>query len=136
MARVVNFESSSTERNRKLQTISYAIRQLSQTPTNSGIAKDLSAYIVLELKEIDATVEKSAIAWEKRGYWVKADKFREEWSWVNRLSQNMRIALLVGDWDLVAQQVMKITETLGARKLPQRNKYGEIWIGAWDKLVK
>ena len=42
---------------------------------------DLVAFIALALLEIDANIEKTVAPWEKRDYWVKADRFRMQWGW-------------------------------------------------------
>ena len=49
--------------------------------------KDLVAFVILALREIAAGIEKSVTAWEKRGYWVKADKYRMDWEWSREKSQ-------------------------------------------------
>ncbi len=41
----------------------------------------------LALEEINSNIDKSVEAWEKRGYWVKADKFRLDWEWSGKLCQ-------------------------------------------------
>ena len=43
------------------------------------------------LEAIDESIEQSVAAWEKRGYWLKADRFRQEWRWAGDLGRRMRI---------------------------------------------
>ena len=38
-------------------------------------------------------IDSSVAAWEKRGYWVKADRFRMEWAWAGSLAEKMRTAM-------------------------------------------
>ena len=41
--------------------------------------------MVLALEEIAVSIDVSVQAWEKRDYWVKADRFRMEWEWAGAL---------------------------------------------------
>jgi hypothetical protein len=61
--------------------------------------KDMVAFIILALKEISSGIDQSVAAWEKRGYWVKADKYRLEWQWAGAVAQNysMRFRLMTGE---------------------------------------
>lgn len=49
---------------------------------DQGLAHDLLAVISTALKSVQADVEKSAQAWDKRAYHVKADELRREWDWL------------------------------------------------------
>lgn len=98
------------------------------------LTKDLAAYVALSLGEINATVEASVSAWEKRGYWVKADKFRIEWEWTGGMSRTMKEALLKEDWATVAMTSAKVAQKLSSITVPERNRLGEPWIGAWKRL--
>jgi hypothetical protein len=97
-------------------------------------ARDQAAYISLALAEISRTIDTSVAAWEKRGYWLKADRFRLEWAWSEQLSKQMRKAVLEEDWARVATTAAAIAEKVRTVKLPERHRLGTPWIGAWDKL--
>jgi hypothetical protein len=81
---------------------------------------------------LDGSVE----AWEKRGYWVKADQFRMEWSWTNKYALLLRQAFHQDDWSSVALLSAQVAEKLKKVKAPQRNNLGEPWQGAWERLQK
>ncbi len=49
---------------------------------DQGLAHDLLAVISTALRAIQTDVEKSAQAWDKRAYHVKADELRREWDWL------------------------------------------------------
>lgn len=81
MSRIVGKPSSARERLRLLGRIGQAMRHAAHDRLPPQEASDLLAYIALGLREILASVEQSTTAWEKRGYWLKADRFRLEWRW-------------------------------------------------------
>jgi hypothetical protein len=99
------------------------------------LTRDLAAYISLSLVEVNSTIEASVGAWEKRGYWVKADKFRLEWEWAGLYGQGMGEALRKEDWATVALTSAKIAQKLGKVTVPTRHRLGTPWVGSWKKLI-
>jgi hypothetical protein len=81
-------------------------------------------------------VEASVTPWEKRGYWVKADRFRLEWIWTNQLGSKMSTALIEEDWQTIAITAGQITEKFKDVKIPKRHSLGTPWVGAWGKMSK
>jgi len=96
--------------------------------------RDLAAYIVLALEQIFKTIDISVSAWEKRGYWVKADRFRMEWIWTESLGSHLQKALLAEDWPAVAMTSAQVAEKLREVDVPKRHKLGTPWVGAWNKM--
>ncbi len=84
---------------------------------------------------ISDTIEASVAAWEKRGYWVKADRYRMEWSWSARLGEELKQALLKGDWAAIAGLVAKVAQKMNKINLAQNNRVGTPWVGSFDKLM-
>jgi hypothetical protein len=46
------------------------------------LARDLVSVVATALETINEDAERSAKAWDKRAYHVRADRFRREWAWV------------------------------------------------------
>ena len=134
MSRVYNPDSAGKERNQLTRGIVLALRELMKQQRTDETTKDLAAFVVIALVEVNATIESSVSAWEKRGYWVKADKFRLEWEWSGLYSTTLREALLKGDWGTVALTSAKIAQKLGKVTVPERNRLGTPWVGCWQKL--
>ena len=82
MSRIVGTSSSAGERRRLLKEVARVFAHNVSAQQSATEEADLLAYLALLLDRISATVERSATAWEKRGYWVKADRLRQEWAWV------------------------------------------------------
>jgi hypothetical protein len=135
LSRVYNPDSAGKERNILTRGIVLALRNLMKQQSTDDSTRDLAAYVALSLAEINNTIEASVSAWEKRGYWVKADKFRLEWEWTGGMSRTMSEALLKDDWATVAMTSAKVAQRLGTITVPERNRLGEPWVGAWKKLA-
>jgi hypothetical protein len=134
LSRVIKIESAGKDRTQLVRAIVLALRELMRQTEPDPLTYDLASFISLSLKEISDTIDSSVTAWEKRGYWVKADRFRMEWAWSETLSQAMKQAILSDDWAGVAQSAAQVAEKLGATKVPVRHKLGTPWTGAWDRL--
>src|SRR5512136_462132 len=104
-----------------------------QTDANAQ-TRDLAAFIALALETIAGTIDASVTAWEKRGYWVKADRFRMEWAWSETLGKGMRQAVIAEDWMKVAQLSAQVAQKLSTVQVPQRHRLGTPWEGAYRKL--
>jgi hypothetical protein len=131
---VINPESAGKERNRMTKAVMLALRELLRQPETSDQTRDLAAFIALALDAIWETIDPSVEAWEKRGYWLKADRFRMEWAWAQKLAKAMRQAVLADDWGNVALTCVQIGEKLGHIKLAERHRLGTPWVGAWKIL--
>jgi hypothetical protein len=136
LSRVINPESSGKERTKLTKTIVKAIRELMVQKEPNKLTKDLTAYISIALMEIHKTVDVSVEAWEKRGYWLKADKFRLDWEWTEIFSVQMRDSLLNDDWAGIALLSAKIAQKFANIQITQKNRLGEPWHDAFSKLRK
>ena len=134
MSRVINPNGVGKERTRLTRAIVLAIRELMKQTEPNNQTRDLAAFISIALQAVDETIDVSVTAWEKRGYWLKADRFRLEWDWTKLLSEKMQLALLAEDWPQVAALAVRIAEKLQNVKVPQKHRLGTPWVGAWEKL--
>ncbi len=134
MSRVINPNSAGKTRTRLTKAIVLAIRELMQQPEPNDTSRDLAAFIVQSLEEIARGVDASVEAWEKRDYWVKADRFRMEWAWAGQMAGKMRAALLADDWPQVAMLAVQIGQKLHNVKVSPRHRMGRPWVGAWRML--
>jgi hypothetical protein len=134
LSRVYNPDSAGKERNTLTRGVVLALRELMKQQETNDLTRDLAAFVALSLDEIAATIEASVGAWEKRGYWVKADKFRLEWEWAGLYGKSMASALLKDDWATVAMTSAKVAQKLGKVTVPERHRLGTPWVGAWKKM--
>ena len=136
MSRIIKTASASKDRAWLEKGIVVAIHELVKQTETDKSTYDLVAYISLSLKAIGETIEESVTAWEKRGYWLKADRYRMEWSWTGKVSEELHQALLKEDWGNIAEVIAKVTQKMSKVKVPVKNKIGTPWIGSWDLLIR
>ncbi len=131
MGRIVNINTPGKTRTQLSKSTVLAIRELMKQAQLNTETKDLVAFIVLSLKAIHNTIDNSVEAWEKRGYWIKADRFRMDWNWTGSTSDELKKALLADDWATVAQLSVRTAERFADIKIPTRVKNKSPWVGAW-----
>jgi len=136
MSRIINPENAGKQRTHLTKGVVLAIRELMKQAQADENTCDLAAYIGLSLIEIGETIDVSVQAWEKRGYWVKAERFRMDWEWVQQLGQAMLDALKAEDWNQVALLSVKIAQKLQKVQVAERNRLGTPWKGAWQRLLQ
>ena len=134
MGRVINTENLATERNRLLKAIALAVREMGKKSSYDDEARDLAAFLVLALDAVAEGVERSVLPWEKRGYWVKADRFRMDWAWAEALRTKIRAAVNAERPDEVALAAAVLTDKLKNVKVPERHRMGSPWQDAWKQM--
>ncbi len=134
MSRVINPDSVGKQRTKLSKAIVLAIRQLARQSDTGGETRDLAAFIVVALENISEGIDDSVAAWEKRGYWVKADKFRMEWSWAGPISEKMRAAIVRDDWGSVAMLSAQVAQRLNKIQVADNHRLGKPWAGAYDRM--
>jgi len=135
LSRVINPDSVGKERTRLTKGIVLCIRELAKQNAVTPEAKDLAAYIALALQAISEGIDVSVTAWEKRDYWVKADKFRMEWMWAGHSADKMKAAVLTDDWATVATLMPQIASRFSKIEVSDNHRLGKPWTGAYTLLA-
>lgn len=134
MGNLINPDNAGKRRDRYVKAIVLAMRELVGKKKVDDEARDLTAFIVLTLKQIDATVDETCVAWEKRDYWIKADRFRSDWFWTKAAATKVEQAVAENKWQLVPAAVQNMAKHLQDVALPKRD-WGAPWVGAYALLM-
>lgn len=135
MSRVINPESAGKDRTRLTKGIVLAIRELARQNDVNDEAKDLAAFIALALKTISEGIDVSVAAWEKRDYWVKADRFRMDWMWTGQYADKIKTAIFTDDWATIAMTIPQIAQKLNKIEVSANHRLGKPWVGAFKQLT-
>ena len=134
MSRIVQLNGTGKQRDLLVKSIVLALRELASSREVNSDTRDQAAYISLALKAINDSIDPTVAAWEKRGYWLKADRFRMDWAWTGQMAAQLKEALLQDDWGRAAAVCAKVSTKLESVTLPKRNRMGTPWVGAWEKM--
>ena len=135
MSRVINPDSTGKERTRLTKCIVLCIRELARQSSVNSESKDQAAFIALALQSISDGIDVSVAAWEKRDYWVKADKFRMEWVWAGQYAQKMKDAVLGDDWAAIAMLMPTIAQKFNKIVVSDNHRLGKPWSNAYTLLA-
>lgn len=134
MSRIIQLNGSGKQRDLLVRSIVLTLRELASSNEVSASTRDQAAYISLALQSIYESIDPTVAAWEKRGYWLKADRFRMEWLWTGETANQIKQALFRDDWGAVASACARISTRFDSTTLPKRNRLGTPWVGAWERL--
>jgi hypothetical protein len=134
LSRVINPDSAGKDRARLSKGIVLAIRELAKQSEPTAYARDLAAFIAIALQTIAEGIDTSVAAWEKRDYWVKADRFRMEWMWAGATAAKMKTAVLADDWAAIAMLMPTIASKFSKIKVSDNHRLGKPWLGAYNQL--
>lgn len=137
MGRVINTNSPGKRRSYAMRTIAEMLRRLGQKQGEVDTeAKDMLATIFYSLQEIDRGVIESIEAWEKRGYWKKADKFQLEWMWAGDMAKRIQKLLLEENWDALPETMMKIFPHFSDIEINKMMRNASVWEGRYNQLME
>ena len=134
MSRVINPNSTGKQRTQLSKAIVLAVRELARQNDVTDQTRDLAAFIAIALQIIADGIDVSVTAWEKRDYWVKADKFRMEWAWAGQIAEKMRASVLSEDWASVATLSAQVAQKLAKVQVSENHRLGKPWVGAYKEL--
>ena len=133
MSQVINRNNYSSQRSTYLRFISTALNYLKSKNISKDEYKDIVVFIFLTMGEIEKTIQQTIQPWEKRGYWVKADQFRNEWSWVEPLYHSMKTKIEAQNWEKMRTDLQAIDEICEDYPPYQRMQIKNPWQGSWQK---
>lgn len=134
MSHIIQKENNLDSRKKYLQFIALTIHGLNKKNEFDMEAKDMTAFIILLLKEIQKNIDKTTQAWEKRDYWLKADQFKREWQWcpdhINLLSKAME----ENNWNLLRSGSSLLMEKCQKIKISNKILNTSPWKGAYTRI--
>jgi hypothetical protein len=136
MSRVISIDGPGKVRNQHRRTIAEALRRLSQKPQLDDEAKDLVALIIFSLHGIADTIDRTVDAWEKRDYYLKADRFREQWRWVEPIADELSAITYEGQWNQLPIVLAQLMPHFADIKIKKMTRKPGLWQGAYQKFMQ
>ncbi|HEY1409492.1 MAG TPA: hypothetical protein VF434_11145 [Promineifilum sp.] len=135
MSRVIHVDNPGKRRNQARRSIAEILRFLGQKQQIDDEARDMAAMLVYFLVEIKATVDESAAAWEKRGYWMKVERFVRDWEWIPELAANIDDVVRNKAWDLLPELLAELSPHFDDIHIKTLTRKPSQWRGAYGKLL-
>ena len=131
MSRIIKTSTPGKERARLSKAIIVTIRAFLRQGEPDQNSRDMVAFVILALEHISSGIDMSVEAWEKRGYWVKADKYRMEWRWSGEYAKKLRKAFSRSAWEEIANLFIQIMQKFNAIKVSDQHRMGQPWKDAF-----
>ena len=135
MSRVVHVDNPGKRRNAARRSIAEILRYLSRKGQIDDEARDMSAALVFLLREVKATVDESAAAWEKRGYWMKVERFVRDYEWIPEMAANIDDVIRHGAWDLLPELLAELSPRFDDIQIKTMTRKPDAWRGAYRRLL-
>ena len=133
---VINTDSTGKQRNQTMRTVAEILRRLSQKQVVDDEVRNMTAMLVYCLREIEAGIDQSATAWEKRDYWVKSEELRQRWMWVGDMADQLRSMIYLEQWTLLPPIMLKLLPRVADIKITKMTRDVTLWDGVYDKLMQ
>ena len=135
MSRVIHVDNPGKRRNAARRSVAEILRYLSRKSEIDDEAKDMSAALVFLLTEVKATVDESAAAWEKRGYWMKVERFVRDFEWIPEVAANLDDVIRHDAWDLLPELLADLSPHFDDIQIKTMTRKPSDWRGAYRKLM-
>jgi len=136
MSRVISTEGPGKVRHQHRRTVAEAVRRLSQKTQLDDDAKDLAAIIVFSLLAIADTVDRTIDAWEKRDYYMKAERFREQWRWLEPATDELSTVIYEGRWHRLPTVLANLASRFADIKVKKLTRSPRVWHGAYARFMQ
>ncbi len=135
MSQIISTETPGSKRNSIFKLIVNLMPAIQSSETNLDERNDIVAFIVLSLLEVEKSINATLKPWEKRGYWSKADQFRMEWAWIEKVKNDIQKEESVKGWKEWPRALADLYVHLAEVK-PTRKKMGKFWQGSFELYKK
>jgi hypothetical protein len=135
MSRVINTDSPGKRRSQSRRTIAEMLLLLGRKTEVDEETKDMAAMTVYLLRDMESTVTESVEAWEKRGYWMKAERFLRDWMWIRELAVNIEDVIRHEAWDLLPELLFELSPRFNDISLKTMTRKPDAWRGAYQRLL-
>jgi hypothetical protein len=134
LGKIIHTTNASTQREQSIRMIAFVLPEFSKALRTEEEALDMGAFVFAHLKTITNSVDQTALAWEKRDYWVKADAFRRQWAWVDKPSHVLEECLRRKDVPSLARTLQELSHILPPPKTAQKKMRTTPWSGFWKNM--
>jgi len=135
MGTVRNFEHPASSRKRLLGLASTCIDKYHELTNSEKEQRDILACIILCLIEVEKSVSTTIKSWEKRDYWVKAENFIQEWSWLPKLRSDLEVNYLQNTSTSIKDVINRLEKKLKSMDI-KSSRVDNFWTGCEQKIQR
>ena len=118
-----------------MRSCAEVIRLLAQKSVFDEEARDMVSFIVFNLRGIYKTIDESAVAWDERNYWKKAEGLREKWRWSRIMADKLAKLVHKNDWEQAPEMLLELIPRFQSITIVKMTRDADWWCGAYQALL-
>lgn len=135
MARLIKTgDTPAKKRHTHMRSCAEALRLLATRSAFDEEARDMTAFVVFNLRGVYETIDDSAQVWEERRYWKKAESLRETWRWSRMAADRLERLVLADQWDRVVPVLLELVPRFNGITVSSITRNADWWCGALRAL--
>lgn len=119
-----------------MRSCAEVLRLLAQRASFDDEAKDMTAFLIFNLREIYKIIDESAQAWDERNYWKKAEGLREKWRWTRIIADKLTKLVVANKWQRVPEAMFELIPHFQSITIVKLTRDADWWMGAHAALLK
>ncbi len=136
MARIIRTENTPAKtRNACMRSCAEVLRLLALRMGFDDEARDMTAFVIVNLRRIYCTIDDSAQVWEERRYWKKAEALRERWRWSRITADKLDALVRKEHWDQVPEELVGLIPHFQGITVTTITRNSDWWCGALQALL-
>ena len=137
MARLIKTgETPAKKRHAHMRSCAEVLRLLAQRGAFDEEARDMTAFLVFNLRGIYQTIDESAHAWDERNYWKKAEGLRQTWRWTHTAADRLETLIRADQWDAVPPVLIELIPRFNSITITVITRDADWWCGALRALLR
>ncbi len=136
MARIISTGDTAAKRRRAhIRSCAEVIRLLATRSGFDDESKDMSAFLVFNLRGIYKSIDESAHAWDDRNYWKKSEALRHKWRWSRLAADRLEELVVAGKWQLIPTLLIDLIPHFSDVNIQTITRGPDWWVGARTALM-
>ena len=119
-----------------MRSCAEVLRLLAQRSSFDDEAKDMTAFLIFNLREIYKVIDESAHAWDERNYWKKAEGLRETWRWTRIIADKLTKLVVMNKWQRIPEVMFELIPHFQNITIVKLTRDPDWWMGAHAALLK
>ena len=136
MSRVINTFGPGKRRNQLRRTSAEILRRMAMKRQLDSEARDMAAALVYCLRGIDETINAATDAWQKRNYFLKADRFRLRWEWVLPAARRLEDLVVNDRWEKLPEELAKLAPRFADITVAKMTRSSSVWESRYSQLKR
>ena len=118
-----------------MRSCAEVLRLLASGDSFDEEAQDMSAFLVFSMRGIAKTIEESALSWDDKNYWKKAEGLRQKWRWTELKAAELEELVVTGKWQLVPPLLIGLIPYFASINVQTITRSQDWWVGARRSLL-